>query len=179
MLEIFILALALSMDAFAVSIGLGAKNRGNIRKLALSAALYFGIFQALMPFIGFLGGIGLREYIQGYDKIVAFVLLFAIGAKMIFEAFKKDDEEIPQITNRILFTLAIATSLDAMAAGYSLHLFNVNIYLSLFIIGVITFIMSYFGVLFGQKGGEKYESKAEIFGGVVLILIGFKILFLA
>ncbi|RBQ29116.1 manganese efflux pump MntP [Aliarcobacter vitoriensis] len=177
MLEVIILAFALSMDAFAVSIGLGIKNRQNLKIMALKAGLFFGIFQALMPFLGFLGGIGLKEYIQGYDKIVAFILLLLIGGKMLYEAFNENvEEEISQVTNKILLTLAIATSLDAMAAGYSLHLFSVNIYLSLFIIGFTTFVISYIGVYVGSRGGEKYERKAEILGGVVLILIGFKIL---
>jgi len=177
MLEVLILAFALSMDAFAVSIGLGIKNKQDIKIMALKAALFFGIFQAFMPFLGFLGGIGLREYIQGYDKIVAFVLLLLIGGKMLYEAFTENvEEEIAQVTNKLLLTLAIATSLDAMAAGYSLHLFSLNVYLSIFIIGIITFIISYIGVYVGSRGGEKYESKAEILGGVVLILIGFKIL---
>ena len=152
-------------------------NKQDIKIMALKAGLFFGIFQALMPFLGFLGGIGLREYIQGYDKIVAFVLLLLIGGKMLYEAFTENiEEEIAQVTNKLLLTLAIATSLDAMAAGYSLHLFSVNVYLSIFIIGIITFIISYIGVYVGSRGGEKYESKAEILGGVVLILIGFKIL---
>lgn len=93
MLEVLILAFALSMDAFAVSIGLGIRNKQNIKIMALKAGIFFGIFQALMPFIGFLGGIGLREYIQGYDKIVAFLLLLAIGGKMLYEAFNENVEE--------------------------------------------------------------------------------------
>lgn len=178
MLEILILSFALSMDAFAVSIGLGIKNKGDIKILALKAGLFFGIFQALMPFIGYLGGIGLKEYIQGYDSIIAFVLLLIIGAKMIYEALNENvEEEISIVSNKILLTLAIATSIDAMAAGFTLHLFDLNVYLSLFLIGFITFIISYIGVYVGSRGGEKYESKAEILGGVVLILIGFKILF--
>lgn len=177
MLEVLILSFALSMDAFAVSIGLGIKNRSNIKILALKAGLFFGIFQALMPFIGHLGGIGFKEYFQGYDKIIAFILLLIIGVKMIYEAFNKDTEEpIIKISNKILLTLAIATSIDAMAAGFTLHLFNLNVYLSLFIIGFTTFVISYIGIYVGSQGGEKYESKAEILGGVVLILIGFKIL---
>jgi putative Mn2+ efflux pump MntP len=177
MLEILILSFALSMDAFAVSIGLGIKNKGDIKILALKAGLFFGIFQALMPFIGYLGGIGLKEYIQGYDSIIAFVLLLIIGAKMIYEALNENvEEEISIVSNKILLTLAIATSIDAMAAGFTLHLFDLNVYLSLFLIGFITFIISYIGVYVGSRGGEKYESKAEILGGVVLILIGFKIL---
>lgn len=178
MLEIFILAFALSMDAFAVAIGLGVKNSSqDIKKLALKVALFFGFFQALMPFIGFLGGVGINEYLSGFDKIIAFVLLLIIGAKMIYESFNENiEDEISKITNKILLYLAIATSIDAMAAGYTLHLFDINIYLSLFIIGIVTFFLSYLGVLFGKKGGEKYESKAEFLGGAVLILIGFKIL---
>jgi len=181
MIEVWILAFALSMDAFAVSIGLGIKNgiknKSNLKILALKAGLFFGIFQAIMPFLGFISGLGLKEYIHTYDTIVAFILLLFIGAKMIYEALKKDEEEnINKITNKILLTLAIATSLDSLAAGYSLHLFNVNIYLCLFIIGFTTFVISYFGVYVGIYSGEKYEKKAEVLGGVVLILIGFKIL---
>lgn len=177
MIEILILAFALSMDAFAVSIGLGIKNKNDIKILALKVGLFFGIFQALMPFIGYLGGIGLKDYIQGYDSIIAFILLLIIGGKMIYEAFNENvEEEISIVSNKVLLTLAIATSIDAMAAGFTLHLFDLNVYLSLLLIGVITFIMSYVGVYVGSKGGEKYESKAEILGGVVLILIGFKIL---
>ncbi|OCL83248.1 putative manganese efflux pump MntP [Arcobacter porcinus] len=176
MLEVLILAFALSMDAFAVAIGIGIKNRLNLKIIALKVALFFGFFQALMPFIGYLGNIGLKDYILNYDKIIAFILLLLIGLKMIYEAFKNEEEKDFNLTNRVLFTLAIATSLDAMAAGYSLHLFNINIYLSLFIIGFTTFIISYLGVYIGSRGGVKYEKKAEILGGVILILIGFKIL---
>ena len=177
MFEILILSLALSMDAFAVSIGLGIKENQNIKVLALKVALFFGIFQAFMPFIGYIGGIGLQEYIYGFDKIIAFALLLLIGAKMIFEAVNENvEEEITKISNKILLTLAIATSIDAMAAGFTLHLFGMNPYISLLIIGITTFIISYIGVYVGSRGGEKYESKAEILGGIVLILIGFKIL---
>lgn len=109
MLELIILAFALSMDAFAVSIGLGIKNKVKIKTLALKAGLFFGIFQALMPFFGFLGGVGLKDYIQGYDKIIAFFLLSLIGAKMIYEAFSENiEDDISQITNKLLLTLAIA-----------------------------------------------------------------------
>ncbi|AXX84167.1 manganese efflux pump MntP family protein [Aliarcobacter skirrowii] len=177
MFEILILSLALSMDAFAVSIGLGIKENQNIKVLALKVALFFGIFQAFMPFIGYIGGIGLQEYIYGFDKIIAFALLLLIGAKMIFEAVNENvEEEITKISNKILLTLAIATSIDAMAAGFTLHLFELNPYISLLIIGISTFIISYIGVYVGSRGGEKYESKAEILGGIVLILIGLKIL---
>ncbi|RXK13288.1 manganese efflux pump MntP [Halarcobacter mediterraneus] len=177
MLEVIILAIALSMDAFAVSIGLGIKNQKSLRSLAVTAGLYFGIFQALMPFIGYIGGVGLKDIIGGYDYWIAFVLLLLIGGKMIYEAFGENvEDEISIISHKILLTLAIATSIDAMAAGFSLHLFNLNVYLSLLIIGLTTFIISIIGVYIGSKGGAKYESKAEILGGVILIIIGFKIL---
>ena len=100
MIEVWILAFALSMDAFAVSIGLGIKNKQDIKIMALKAGLFFGIFQAFMPFLGFLGGIGLREYIQGYDKIVAFVLLLLIGGKMLYEAFTENIED--RVSNFVL-----------------------------------------------------------------------------
>ena len=178
MIEVLILAFALSMDAFAVSIGLGVKGSTNIKSLALKAGVFFGIFQAGMPLVGYIGGVGLKEYISGYDGIIAFVLLLFIGAKMIYEAYGENvEDEITMVSNRILLTLAIATSIDAMAAGFTLHLFDLNPFISLMIIGLTTFIMSVFGVYIGSKGGEKYESKAEVFGGVILILIGLKILF--
>jgi putative Mn2+ efflux pump MntP len=177
MIEVLILAFALSMDAFAVSIGLGVKNKTDIKTLALKVGVFFGIFQALMPLIGYLGGVGLQKYLGGYDAIIAFVLLVLIGGKMIYEAYGENvEDEISLISNKVLLTLAIATSIDAMAAGFTLHLFNLHPFISLILIGFTTFIISIFGVYIGSKGGEKYESKAEFFGGTILILIGFKIL---
>ncbi|WP_448567686.1 manganese efflux pump MntP [Thalassotalea ganghwensis] len=177
MTEVIILAIALSMDAFAVSIGLGAKHIQNRAKLAVSAALYFGIFQALMPLIGYLGGKGLLGFIEHYAHWVAFALLLIIGVKMIYEAFSEGiEEDIAQITQRVLLILAIATSVDAMAAGFSLTLLAVEPLSACLIIGLTTFIFSYIGVYVGAKSGTWLESKAEILGGIVLILIGFKLL---
>ena len=177
MFEVLLLAVALSMDAFAVSIGLGVKSKKDIKILAIKAGIFFGVFQALMPLIGFLGGVGLKEYISGYDTLISFVLLLVIGLKMIYEAFQENvEDEIQLISNKILLTLAIATSIDAMAAGFTLHLFSLNPIISIIFIGLITFLFSILGVYIGSKGGEKYEKKAEIVGGVVLVLIGFKIL---
>jgi putative Mn2+ efflux pump MntP len=177
MIEVFILAFALSMDAFAVSIGLGVKEKNDHKSLAIKAALFFGIFQAIMPFLGYMGGIGLMHYIQGYDSFIAFLLLCFIGTKMIYESFGENVEEgLSLVSNKVLLMLAIATSIDAMAAGFSLHLLSVNIYLALMIIGISTFFISILGVYIGQKGGARFESKAEILGGVVLIIIAFKIL---
>jgi len=177
MLEVIILAIALSMDAFAVSIGLGVKAKKDIKTLAIKTGLFFGMFQALMPLVGYLGGLGLKEYISGYDTLIAFVLLLIIGLKMMYESMQENTEdEIKIITNKLLLTLAVATSIDAMAAGFTLDLFDLNPFISLVLIGVVTFGFSVFGVYVGSKGGQKYESKAELLGGVVLVLIGFKVL---
>ncbi len=176
MIEVLILAVALSMDAFAVSIGLGAKK--NIAGLALKAGLYFGIFQALMPFIGYIGGEGVLGWVRGYANWIAFALLAAIGAKMIYEGFQEGiEEDIAAVTNKMMLLLALATSVDAMAAGFSLTLLAVNPYVACAIIGVTTFVFSGIGVLIGRRSGTWLESKAEMFGGTVLILMGLKMLF--
>ena len=175
MFEVIILAIALSMDAFAVSIGLGSK--GNIRGLGLKAGLFFGIFQALMPFIGYLGGKGVLGWVEAYSHWIAFGLLALIGAKMIYEGLHEGIEEnIEAITNKMMLLLAIATSIDAMAAGFSLTLLDINAYVACLIIGVTTFAFSWAGVLIGNRSGTWLESRAEICGGVVLILIGIKML---
>lgn len=175
MLEVIILAIALSMDAFAVSIGLGAKGHG--KELGLKAGLYFGTFQALMPFIGYLGGKSVLGWVETYAHWIAFGLLAAIGAKMFYEGLSRDiEEEIEALTHKTMLLLAIATSIDAMAAGFSLTLLDFNAYLACLIIGVTTFAFSWAGVGIGKRSGIWLESKAEIFGGVVLILIGVKML---
>ncbi len=177
MFEILILAIALSMDAFAVSIGLGSKMKKDVKPLAIKAGFFFGLFQMLMPAVGYLGGIGLSKYISEYDHWIAFLLLFLIGAKMIYESFGENiEDEIAIISNKIMLTLAIATSIDAMAAGFTLNLFALNVFISLLMIGVTTFVFSYAGVYIGSKGGEKLESKVEFLGGIILIAIGIKIL---
>ncbi|MAJ70816.1 MAG: manganese efflux pump [Alteromonadaceae bacterium TMED7] len=177
MLEVIILALALSMDALAVSIGLGSKHVLNAKSLSLSAAIYFGVFQGIMPLIGYLGGQGLFGLIGSFAHWIAFILLLFIGAKMVFEAMSEGIEEgIAKITSRVMLVLAIATSIDAMAAGFSLTLMDLNPFLACLIIGITTFIFSFLGVHIGAKTGTWLESKAELIGGIVLILIGFKIL---
>jgi putative Mn2+ efflux pump MntP len=177
MIEVIVLAIALSMDAFAVSIGLGSK--GNIRGLGLKAGLYFGAFQAVMPFIGYLGGRGVLGWVDAYAHWIAFGLLALIGAKMIYEGMQEGiEEDIANITHKMMLVLAIATSIDAMAAGFSLTLLDIKAWLACLIIGVTTFAFSWIGVLIGKRSGTWLESKAEIFGGVVLILIGIKMLML-
>lgn len=175
MFEVIVLAIALSMDAFAVAIGLGSK--GNSKGLGLKAGLFFGAFQALMPFIGYLGGKGVLGWVDAYAHWVAFGLLALIGGKMIYEGLHEGIEEnIATITNKMMLLLAIATSIDAMAAGFSLTLLDFNPYLACLIIGITTFGFSWVGVAIGKRSGTWLESKAEIFGGVVLILIGVKML---
>ena len=174
-IEIVILAVALSMDAFAVSIGLGAKK--NTPGLALKAGLYFGIFQALMPLIGYLAGKGVLGWIAAYAHWIAFGLLALIGAKMIYEGIQEGiEEDISSVTNKMMLLLAIATSIDAMAAGFSLTLLDANPYFACLAIGTITFAFSVAGVLVGRSSGTWLESKAEIFGGTVLVLMGVKML---
>ena len=175
MFEVIVLAVALSMDAFAVSIGLGSK--GDVRGLGLKAGLYFGVFQALMPFIGYLGGKGVLGWVDAYAHWIAFGLLALIGAKMIYEGLHEGiEEDIAAITNKTMLLLSIATSIDAMAAGFSLTLLDANPYVACLVIGAITFAFSWAGVAIGRKSGTWLEGKAEIFGGIVLILIGLKIL---
>lgn len=177
MIEVLLLAVALSMDAFAVSIGLGSKQKTSTIALALKAGLYFGIFQALMPLIGYLGGKGVLGWIEDYAHWVAFLLLVLIGGKMIYESFAEGiEEDISKITHRVMLMLAIATSIDAMAAGFTLTLLEINPFIACLIIGIATFVFSFLGVFIGEKSGTWLESKAEFVGGVILILIGLKIL---
>ena len=145
--------------------------------MALMAAAYFGLFQALMPFFGYWAGKGLLSVVAAYAPWVAFFLLLLIGAKMIYESFNTGIEnELKNITHQVMLVLAIATSIDAMAAGFALNLLQVNVVVACAVIGVTTAFFSYIGVLVGEKSGTKLENKAELFGGVVLILIGLKIL---
>ena len=177
MFEVLILAVALSMDAFAVSIGLGSKHITKTKSLAVMAAIYFGVFQAVMPLIGFFGGKGVLGGLEDYAHWVAFLLLALIGGKMIYESFTEGvEEDIARITHKIMLVLAIATSIDAMAAGFTLTLIDVNAYAACAVIGATTFLFSWLGVFVGAKSGTWLESKAELVGGVVLLLIGFKVL---
>ncbi len=177
MIETLLLAIALSMDAFAVSIGLGSKHKLKPVSLAILCGVYFGLFQALMPLIGYLGGKGMLGWIEDFAPWLAFALLVLIGGKMIYEAFAEGvEEDIAIITHRVMIMLAIATSIDAMAAGFALTLLDVGVWVACLIIGVTTFIFSFIGVFIGTKSGTWLESKAEFLGGIVLVLIGLKIL---
>lgn len=181
--DLFFLAVALAMDAFAVSICKGFTLLKIDFGKSVTVGLYFGIFQALMPFLGYLLANIFSEQIQGFDHWVAFVLLGFLGIKMIIEAVKEKDEccdkDCGSISFRVMLPLAIATSIDALAAGITLRLNskgNVDILTAIIIIGVVTFIICVLGVWIGHLFGVKYQKKAEIAGGVILILLGVKIL---
>ncbi len=177
---LFITAVGLSMDAFAVAIckGLAVKKAG-LKQMAL-AGIWFGGFQALMPFIGYLFGSTLKEYVEKYDHWIAFLLLGAIGANMIKEALSKEENEDSSSASmgiKEMFTLAVATSIDALIVGIGYaFLPDVNIGFAVGSIGVITFILSAIGIKIGNIFGLKFKSKAEFAGGVILILMGLKIL---
>ena len=173
--ELFVLAVGLAMDAFAVSICKGL-SLGKIKwKHMCLAGAWFGGFQALMPLIGYFLGSFFADMITKYDHWIAFVLLTFIGISMIKEAF--GEEEIDACMDvKCMFLLAVATSIDALAIGVTFAFMKVNIIAAVLFIGVITFICSAIGVKIGSIFGTKYKAKAEIFGGVVLILIGLKIL---
>jgi putative Mn2+ efflux pump MntP len=177
-IEVIILALALSMDAFAVSIGLGAKHTDNTISLAILAGLYFGFFQGVMPLIGYLGGKEMSGWVGAYGPWIAFAFLLLIGSKMIYESFSGGiEKDILEITHKVMFVLALATSIDALAAGFSLTILDVNSFVACVIIGITTLVFSGVGVFIGAKSGTWLENKAELFGGIVLVLIGFKLLF--
>lgn len=175
-LELFILAVGLSMDAFAVSVCKGL-SLGKIKpKHMCIAGAWFGGFQALMPLIGYFLGSFFAEMIEKYDHWVAFVLLAIIGGNMIKESFGKDEKVNSSMDVKSMLLLAIATSIDALAVGVTFAFLQVQIVPAVSFIGVITFIFSAVGVKIGSLFGTKYKSKAELFGGIVLVLIGIKIL---
>ena len=173
--ELFVLAVGLSMDAFAVSVCKGL-SLGKINKKHMAiAGLWFGGFQALMPLIGYLLGSFFTEYITKYAHWIAFVLLCFIGGNMIKEAFGEEEKLDNSMTAKSMFLLAVATSIDALAVGVTFAFLDVSIVPAVSFIGVITFVCSGIGVKIGSIFGTKYKSKAELCGGVILILIGIKI----
>lgn len=175
-LELFVIAVGLSMDAFAVSVCKGL-SLGKINKKHMCiAGAWFGGFQGLMPLIGYFLGSTFSDMITKWDHWIAFILLAIIGGNMVKEAFGEEEEVDASMTVKAMFLLAIATSIDALAVGVTFAFMKVNIWIAVTFIACITFICSAFGVKIGSIFGTKYKSKAELFGGVVLILIGLKIL---
>ena len=169
-------AVALSMDAFAVSLTNGMcypDARG--KKMSLLAAFMFGVFQAVMPIIGYFAGITFTNMLSQYDHWIALVLLCYIGIKMIVESFKQEENSVLCLTVRFIAVQAIATSIDALAVGVGFAAVKVNIWLSAGLIGITTFLLSAVAVFIGRKCGSFLRQKAQIAGGVILILIGIKI----
>lgn len=195
-LSIFMTAIGLSMDAFAVALAKGMSLKKNLLKNALKIAVFFGGFQAIMPFIGWFAGRYFRDYIGSFDHWIAFILLGAIGGKMIYESFKGEKEncsldeddianevsveeeliEEKGLSNKNLTLLAIATSIDALAVGVSFAFLNVSILPAISIIGITTFVLCMIAVLIGRKLGCILQKYAEVAGGIILILMGLKIL---
>ena len=177
-IEIALIGVGLAMDAFAVSICKGLAMRRMNYKKAIIIAAFFGVFQALMPALGYVLGTTFANKIAAIDHWIAFILLALIGANMIKEALSSDDDECQDDSLRLgdLIMLSIATSIDALAVGITFAFFNVSLLLSVSMIGIITFIICVIGVKVGNVFGEKYKSKAEFAGGVLLIIMGCKIL---
>ena len=175
--SLFIIAVGLSMDAFAVSICKGlAMQKINLRKAGI-VGLWFGGFQALMPFIGYLLGSQFEQYITAIDHWIAFVLLGLIGASMIKEALSKEEEcANDSLDCKTMFLLAVATSIDALAVGVTFAFLQVEIVPAVSFIGIITFTLSVVGVKVGNIFGTRYKSKAELAGGMILVVMGIKIL---
>ena len=190
--ELIVIAIALAMDAFAVSICKGLASKQDFIKTGLACGLWFGFFQALMPFIGWLLGSTVAGYITNIAPYIAFALLAFLGIKMIIEAIgeikeakeaEKEgichccaDEKNASLSFKVMIVFAIATSIDALAAGLSFAAMNANIWIAISLIGVITFLCSFIGAALGAKVGGKLGGKAELFGGIVLLGMGLKIL---
>lgn len=185
--EIFLIGVGLSMDAFAVAVCKGLDMKKINKRHTFIIALFFGGFQALMPLAGWALGKQFEKYIVEIDHWIAFVLLAFIGGKMIFDTIKEmkaveiqresdEKQKEEKLDIKELLMMAVATSIDALAVGISFAFLGVNIWSSISIIGVTTFVLSVAGVFLGNKFGEKYKSKASLAGGVILILIGLKIL---
>lgn len=165
------------MDAFAVSVCKGLSVKKIKPSHCLTAGLYFGIFQALMPVLGYFAGSWFSNLISAYDHWVVFILLLLIGGNMIREALSSDEDNLnDSFSFQTMLLLAVATSIDALAVGVSFAFLQVNIISAAVFIGITTFILSAFGIKLGNVFGSRYKSKAELAGGIILILIGLKVL---
>jgi putative Mn2+ efflux pump MntP len=177
LLELFLLAVGLSMDAFAVSVCKGlAMKKTTLVKMS-TVGVWFGGFQALMPLIGYYLGLNFKKYIESFDHWIAFLLLGIIGVNMIREALSKEEECADcSLSVRSMLPMAVATSIDALTVGVTFAFLNVNIWIAIALIGSITFFLSCVGVKVGSCFGLLFKSKAEFFGGAVLVFMGLKIL---
>ena len=174
--ELFLLAVGLSMDAFAVAVGLGLTIPRTSHIKAVTVGLYFGFFQAVMPIIGFFAATHFAGYVTEFSHWIAFALLVLIGGKMIVNGFKKEEYQETNLSFRQMLPLAVATSIDAMAVGVSFALLNAEIFSSAAVIGAVTFVFSVTCVKIGGVFGDKFKVQAIFAGGIILILIGANIL---
>ena len=177
LIEVGVIGIGLAMDAFAVAVTSGITLKRMRLRHAMRIALFFGAFQAVMPLLGWLFGQVFRHFIRSFDHWVAFILLAFIGGKMIYEASKPHDERnaADPLNVYVLFTLAIATSIDALAVGITFSFLDVDIWQAIAVIGVITFALSLAGTQIGKSVGHLFENRVEILGGLILIGIGLKI----
>jgi putative Mn2+ efflux pump MntP len=174
---LLLLAVALAMDSVAVSIAIGSKYKELLLSKILVIAAAFGFFQGAMPLAGYLIGISFAEHVQAYDHWIAFVLLAGLGGKMLYEAYQDEfDEEVTDLSAKTLITLAVATSIDAMAVGVTFAFLQTDVYFASAMIALVTFALCFGAVYIGKKLGSLLESKAEILGGMILIGLGCKIL---
>ncbi|MDR1510078.1 MAG: manganese efflux pump MntP family protein [Synergistaceae bacterium] len=176
MFELLFIAVGLSMDAFAISVCIGLATKGRSFKEAFTAGMYFGGSQAVMPLLGYAVGSNWADSITAYDHWVAFAVLLVIGAKMIKGSFDKTCVTSTSLEFGSMMPLAVATSVDALAVGVSFSFLNVNIIPAALLIGAVTFCLSASGVKAGNIFGMRYKSKAELAGGLILVLIGLKII---
>jgi putative Mn2+ efflux pump MntP len=176
-ITIILIAIALAMDSFSASITRGfATNKPFPLIDALKTGFFFGLFQALMPVIGWLAGISIIDFISDFDHWIAFGLLFFIGLRMIYESLSREAKQIVSSSSfKVLLVLSVATSIDALAVGLSLSFIETSIIVPAIIIGIITFSLSFLGVFIGKKSGSYFE-KIGVLGGVILIVIGIRIL---
>ena len=174
LIQLIVLAIGVAMDAFAVSICKGITIKKDLNKSALIIGTYFGSFQGVMPLIGYFIMDAISAYIGGIKEFIVFALLVYVGIVMILESRKQENFDDSLKWSNML-VLSLATSLDALSVGASLSILNINIFFSVMLIAIVTFAFSYIGVKIGNKFGDKYKAKAEMIGGIVLILIGLKI----
>ena len=177
-LEIWLLAVGLAMDCFAISIASGILLKRTLWRPMLTMAFFFGLFQAIMPLLGWIGASTFSHLIESLDHWIAFAILAFLGGRMVRESFKDEDckKEYDPKSLKVVLALAVATSIDALAVGITFAFLNVSIMEACLIIGCTTFVLSVIGVVVGNFFGTRYKRKAEIAGGVILILIGLKIL---
>lgn len=177
LIELLLLSIGLAMDAFAVSICKGISMKKMEWKKSCIIGLWFGGFQALMPVIGYFLGTTFESFVTNIDHWIAFILLSFIGINMLKESFCKENEESESdMSFKTMLILAIATSIDALAVGITFAFLKVDLILAICLIGITSFVLSIFGTKVGNKFGNKYEHKAEMIGGIILILLGLKIL---